>query len=83
MTEVRPQPQARRVDLRLPASGATPYRTAAAVLGACATAAAVEKNRPPSEKESGVTLTTPMISGRASDSLKLPQSRNIGEGVNV
>lgn len=39
MTEVRPQPQARRVDLRLPASGATPYRTAAAVLGACATAA--------------------------------------------
>jgi len=31
---------------------------------ACATASAVSKNRPPSEKLSGVTLTTPMTEGR-------------------
>src|SRR5215467_15047793 len=29
--------------------------------------------RPPSEKESGVTLSTPMTSGRSSDSSKRPQ----------
>src|SRR5690606_20624759 len=31
--------------------------------------------RPPSEKESGVTFTTPMTSGRSSDSVNLPQTR--------
>ena len=39
---------------------------------ACAMAAAGSRNLPPSEKESGVMLTTPMINGRSSDRRKRP-----------
>src|SRR5918994_6627983 len=36
------------------------------------------KNMPPSEKESGVTLITPMTSGRSSESSKRPQRNFLG-----
>src|SRR5262245_13270731 len=42
---------------------------------ACATAACGSRKRPPSEKEAGVTLTTPMRSGRDTSSLKRPQRK--------
>src|SRR5574341_965241 len=48
---------------------------------ACATACSVLAWRPPSEKESGVTLTTPITSGRSSDSLNGPHCRNIKSGA--
>src|SRR6266581_5801350 len=42
---------------------------------ACAIAAPASRVRPPSENESGVTLTTPATSGRSSISWNLPQRR--------
>src|SRR3954464_12369895 len=44
-----------------------------ASLRACAMAERASKNLPPSEKESGVTLTTPMMSGWSSWNENLPQ----------
>ena len=44
---------------------------------ACAIPAAVDAWRPPSENESGVTLTMPMINGRLRGRVKRPQT-NIG-----
>jgi hypothetical protein len=42
----------------------------AASFCACASAACGAKKRPPSEKESGVTFTMPMMTGRAATSEK-------------
>src|SRR5712691_10664176 len=42
---------------------------------AWSTAAPASRKRPPSEKESGVTFTTPMTSGRSSRSRNRPQAR--------
>jgi len=41
---------------------------------ACRNAVSSEAKRPPSEKESGVTLTTPITSGRISGRRKRPHA---------
>ena len=47
----------------------------------CSTAAPTEKNRPPSEKESGVTFTTPMTAGWLRSSVLSAQRSTSGGGV--
>src|SRR5439155_18512330 len=46
----------------------------------CSTAAPTEKNRPPSEKESGVTFTTPMTTGWLRSSVLSAQRSTSGGG---
>ena len=41
------------------------------------------RKRPPSEKESGVTLSTPMTTGRSRSSRKRPHWRRMGAGLQV
>ena len=46
---------------------------------ACATAASARRKSPPSEKESGVTLTMPMTSGRMSAPPRAPVAQQLRE----